>query len=154
MAKVVYVSGAISIGVATVCTVASLFFAAPLSSIFVHDAESIDRAEEFLRILCVGAPFSAVAYTVISFFQAVGKPWKSLILALLRKGILDIPLMYIFFLIAGRNVEFGPALVVMATPIADGVACIASIVLFVRYLKKNGQNRGQFAEAKPAEKAS
>ena len=154
MAKVVYVSGAISIGVATICTVASLFFAAPLSSIFVHDAESIDRAEEFLRILCVGAPFSAVAYTVISFFQAVGKPWKSLILALLRKGILDIPLMYIFFLIAGRNVEFGPALVVMATPIADGVACIASIVLFVHYLKKNGQNRGQFAEAKPAEKAS
>ncbi|MER2298842.1 MAG: DUF1330 domain-containing protein, partial [Pseudomonas sp.] len=31
----------------------------------------------FLRILCLGGPFSAFAYAVISFFQAVGESKKS-----------------------------------------------------------------------------
>ena len=146
MSKIVYVSGAISVGIAALCMTISLIFAKPLSEIFVHDDLSIARAEEFLRILCIGAPFSAVAYTVISFFQAVGKPWRSLILALLRKGILDIPLMYIFFAIAGKNVNVGPELIVWATPIADVVVCVVSIITFLIYLKHNGQNKGQYAE--------
>ena len=151
MARIVYVSGAISVGVAAICMVASLIFANGLSQIFVHDDSSIVSSMMFLRILCIGAPFSAVAYTVISFFQAVGKPWRSLILALLRKGILDIPLMYIFFAVAGKNVNLGPELIVMATPIADVIACVTAIVMFLIYLKHNGQNKGQFAKPLPTQ---
>ena len=144
MAKIVYVSGAISISIALISMVASLIFAVPLSTIFVHESNSISRSAEFLRILCIGAPFSAIAYTIISFFQAVGKPWRSLILALLRKGILDIPLMLIFFSIAqSNNNVMGPELIIWATPVTDFVCSIVAIIFFVTYLKKNGSNINQ-----------
>ena len=141
MAKIVYASGAISISIAVVSMIISLIWAAPLSTLFVHETNSISRSAEFLRILCIGAPFSAIAYTIISFFQAVGKPWRSLILALLRKGILDIPLMFIFFTIAkSNNNVIGPELIIWATPITDIVCSIVAIIFFVLYLKNNGHN--------------
>ncbi len=86
-------------------------------------------------IFSIGAPFSAFAYSVISFFQAIGKAWRSLILALLRKGILDIPLMYVLPFIANLGDGKEGANIVMATPIADIVCCLTAIVLFAVYLK-------------------
>lgn len=141
MAKIVCASGAISIGIAAISMIISLIWAEQLSSIFVHEENSIMRSAEFLRILCIGAPFSAVAYTIISFFQAVGKPWRSLILALLRKGILDIPLMFIFFALAKSNGNpTGPELIIWATPITDIVCSVVAIIIFLNYLKYNGKN--------------
>ena len=152
MASIVYVSGMISLAIATICMVASLIWARSFSQVFVHEEASIARASEFLRILCIGAPFSALAYTVISFFQAVGKAWRSLILALLRKGILDIPLMYIFYAVAvyGNN-PYGPELIVWATPIADIICSIVAMILFFYYLKNNGHNKMKENEAKLVE---
>ena len=142
MAKIVYVSGAISVVIASICMVVSLIWANPLSEIFVHEENSIARSSEFLRILCIGAPFSAIAYTIISFFQAVGKAGRSLILALLRKGVLDIPMMFIFFAIATTTQNnYGPELIIWATPIADIICCGTALVLFFRYLKKHGHNK-------------
>ena len=140
MSKIVYVSGAISIGIALLAMIISMIWAAPLSSFFIHENNSIAYATKFLRILCIGGPFSAVAYTVISFFQAVGKPWRSLILALLRKGALDIPLMFIFFSIAkAENISIGPELIVWATPITDIVCSIVAVILFFGYVRHNGK---------------
>lgn len=142
MARIVYGSGAISLGVAVICLVISIIFAAPLSEIFVHEGDSINWSIIFLRILCIGAPFSAIAYTVISFFQAVGKAGRSLVLALLRKGIVDIPLMLIFYGIAlsSKN-SYGPELIVWATPIADIICCVVALILFFIYLKHHGKNK-------------
>ncbi|MDY6430623.1 MAG: MATE family efflux transporter, partial [Bacilli bacterium] len=81
-----------------------------------------------------------IAYTVISFFQAVGKAWRSLILALLRKGILDIPLMFIL------QIYIPIYGIVWATPIADIACCVIALVLFFVYLKLHGQNKGEFAK--------
>ena len=140
MANIVYASGAISVSIALICMVVSLVWAQPLSEIFIHEESSIARSTEFLRILCIGAPFSAVAYTVISFFQAVGKAWRSLILAMLRKGILDIPLMLAFFSVAvGTGDAQGPELIVWATPVADITCCLAALILLFAYLKRNCQ---------------
>ncbi|MBQ2053048.1 MAG: hypothetical protein II494_05155 [Bacilli bacterium] len=142
MARVVYTSGAISVAVASLCMVASLIWAEPLSMLFVHERDSVSRSMEFLRILCVGAPFSAVAYTAISFFQAVGKAGRSFILALLRKGILDIPLMYLFYSVSVVSSNpYGPELIVFATPIADAVCCVVAIILFSFYLRPHKENR-------------
>ena len=95
--------------------------------------------------MCIGGPFSAVAYTVISFFQAVGKPWRSLVLALLRKGALDIPLMFIFFSIAKiENNSIGPDLIVWATPITDIICSLVAVILFYGYVKHNGKNAPSF----------
>lgn len=135
MRRIVYISAGISLGIALLCMAASLVFGTQLSEIFLHETESIKYSAKFLKILSLGAPSSAIAYSIISFFQAVGKAWRSLILALLRKGILDIPLMYII------NIFYPIYGIVMATPIADLLCAIIAVVLFCIYIHNHGHDR-------------
>ncbi len=146
MRKIVYTSGLISLGIALVAAAINMipFTGKALISLFLHgDVENLavrqNYAYWFLFILSIGAPFSAIAYTVISFFQAVGKAWRSLILALLRKGILDIPLMFILQAIA--TTDFKPYSIALATPVADAICCIVALLLFFIYIKYHGHNR-------------
>ena len=130
MKQTVYLSAGMSVAVSCVCMIACLLFSRELIGLFIQGGSaSHGYGETFLRILCVGAPFSACAYMVISFFQATGQSLKSLILALLRKGLLDIPLM--FFLNSALPV-YG---IVWATPIADILCCTASIALFLGFIR-------------------
>lgn len=148
MARIVYVSGAISLTIAAICMAFNYTLAPNLAQIFVHEELSIARSSEFLMILSIGAPFSAAAYTIISFFQAVGKPGRSLVLALMRKGILDIPMMFIFFSIAkATHTNFGPELIIWATPIADVICCVTAIILFSHYAKSSVYQRKQEEKA-------
>ena len=136
MKKVVFLSSSISIGIALTCMGASLLWNRQLIGLFIQsNSDSLVLGARFLKILCLGAPFSAFAYTVISFFQAVGRSFYSLILALLRKGILDIPLM---FILNGVYPTFG---IVWATPAADLLCCATSVVLFCGYLKHHGKDK-------------
>ena len=135
MKKVVYLSATISTLISVFCMVASLLFAKELIGIFLPvGSDSHGYGMIFLRIMCVGAPFSALAYTVISFFQATGHMMKSLVLALLRKGILDIPMMFVFNML--RPI-YG---VVVATPAADIICCLCAAVLFLLFMRKHGND--------------
>lgn len=130
--------------------IVSLVFAGGLIGLFTEvGSESYNYGIKFLRIMCIGAPFSAWAYTTISFFQATGHMMKSLILALLRKGIVDIPLMFILNLMLPM---YG---IVCATPSADIICCITAAILFAVFMKQHGHDR--FPESEPesdiAEKA-
>ncbi len=138
MKRVVYMSGGISLGISLICTAVSLIFTRNLVDIFIHSGTNASEfGTDFLRILCIGAPFSAIAYTVISFFQAAGKAFRSLILALLRKGILDIPLM---FVLSNAVPVYG---IVWATPIADLVCAIVAVILFLHYIKHHASDNYQ-----------
>ena len=95
MKQAILYSMLISVSLATLCMIANLLLAPQMIDIFLETPESIDYGARFLRILTIGAPFSACAYAFISFFQAVGSGLKSFVLAILRKGILDIPMMFI-----------------------------------------------------------
>ena len=142
MKNVVYVSGSISLGIAIIAMIVCLTLSSPLVSIFIHtEDDALRYGTLFLRILCVGAPFSAIAYTVISFFQAVGKAIKSLILALLRKGILDIPLMFLlnFLIPNGQGI-------VWATPISDIICSLVAITLFVVYARRHNECKSEVME--------
>ena len=135
MRHTVYLSAMISIIISSACMVVSFVFSGELIDLFIKEgAESHNYGSVFLKIMCVGAPFSAWAYTVISFFQATGHMAKSLILALMRKGILDIPLMFIF------NAFYPIYGIVCATPAADIICCIAAVVLFILFIKKHGHD--------------
>ena len=133
MKQSILYSGAISVAVALLCMAANFVFSEPLVSIFIADEniQSISEGARFLRILCLGCPFSACAYAIISFFQATGKGMKSFSLAIMRKGILDIPMM---FLLNGVIAIYG---IVIATPIADVLCSIAAIILFLTFLKQH-----------------
>ena len=120
---------ALTIGIS--CMLACLLAAKPLVGFFVRPGESLTLGMRFLRILCIGAPFSACAYTFISFFQAVGRWKNAFLLAVLRKGFLDIPLMFLFCLFSA---VYG---IVIATPTADLVCCLTAFTLYGLYQKKH-----------------
>ena len=121
----------IAVAAASLCMIINLALAAPLIALFIHSGSaSLGYGTAFLRILCVGGPFSAAAYTVISFFQAVGEGRKSFRLAVLRKGILDIPLMFVLHSLLP---VFG---IVAATPITD-IFCSGLAILSCRsYIRR------------------
>ena len=130
MRSAIRVSHNLAVATASVCMAASLLWARPLIGIFIRNGSaSLDFGTLFLRVLCVGGPFSASAYTYISFFQATGEGGKSFLLALLRKGIVDIPLMFLLRLLL-------PVVgIVMATPLADALCCIVANFLFAAYMR-------------------
>ena len=136
MRKAVTYANAMACLTALFATGIFLVFAPALVSVFIPGASvSAQYGAHFLRILTLGAPFSACAYTYISFFQAVGRGRTSFILAILRKGVVDIPLMLLFF-------HISTDLIVAATPIADMICCAASLVcyfLFLRSLSPSGR---------------
>lgn len=126
----------LSVGFSLFCTgvffLGSRFFV----SLFIRgETPSLSYGSSFLRILCLGAPFSAFGYTVISFFQATGRGGRSLLLALMRKGLLDIPLMGLLRL---AEPLFGP---VSATPLTDVVCSLVAAVLFLAFLRRHGTDK-------------
>ena len=129
MRQAVLTSTGISVALAAACMVLSLTLSRALIGLFIqHSSDSLDYGAAFLKVLCVGGPFSACAYAFISFFQAVGQSRKSFVLAVLRKGVLDIPIMLILNAVVPI---FG---IVWATPIADIACCVTSIILFRRFV--------------------
>ncbi|MCQ2795215.1 MAG: hypothetical protein MJ214_03315 [Bacilli bacterium] len=137
MKKIVNSSMLITLGFAIICLILNTTLAEPLSMIFLNEKDAIYYSKEYLIVFAIGAPFSAIAYSIISFFQAVGHGKRSLLLALLRKGIIDIPLMFILVSSITYIVGIGA---VWATPIADIVCCLVSLILFWTYLKNHARN--------------
>lgn len=133
MRKAVRIAHFAAVGTACACMAVSLAFARQLTGIFIHHASlSLFYGEAFLRILCVGGPFSASAYTRISFFQATGEGKKSFFLALLRKGLVDIPLM---LLLSRIWPAYG---IVLATPLADALCCAAANGMYRKFVSGKG----------------
>ena len=136
MRSAVRISAGGSIVLALLCTAVSFVFAMPLVRLFNQNGgESIVFGAEFLRILCLGGSFSAWAYACISIFQGVGRSKSSLALALMRKGALDIPLMFLLRLVSP---VYG---IVAATPAADMVVCLAAALLYVRFVRRHGADK-------------
>lgn len=134
MRHTVLLAAAFAVSAACLCMGANLIFSEQLIGIFIRPgSESAAYGAAFLRILCIGSPFSACAYTIISFFQATGEGKKSFVLATLRKGIIDIPAMFCvspFFPVYG---------IVWATPAADILCCAASLVLIALFLARHSE---------------
>ncbi len=131
MKKAAFTAAMVSVALALVCMAVCLGFSAQLIGLFIqHGSESVSAGASFLRILCIGGPFSAFAYMVVSFFQATGHGGKSLLLALMRKGMVDIPLM---FALGALFPMYG---LVWATPASDVICCIAAAAMFALFLRQ------------------
>ena len=136
MKSVIFFSAGVSFLIALSCLGVNALFSEELIGLFIRtEADSLRYGAAFLRILSIGAPFSAWAYAVISFFQATGRGGSSLILALMRKGLIDIPLM---LLLNKRIPTFG---IVAATPITDILCCVTAAVLFAIFIREHGTDK-------------
>ena len=120
----------LSVCLATLCMAGNFLFARPLVNIFTASGPSQIAGIRFLRILCLGCPFSAFGYVIISYMQAVNQNRRSFLLAMLRKGLLDIPMMLLLYWWSGVEST------VWATPAADLFCCGAAAFLFAASLRR------------------
>lgn len=85
----------ISFGFSILCLVFYEAFAPALAGLFIKDAATIAYSSKFLRIMVVAMPMMSLCYPMIVQFQAMGKVKESLVCSILRKGVLDIPLLFL-----------------------------------------------------------
>lgn len=104
--------------------------AVPISRCFISDPETVQFGQGFLKIICLACPTTAINFMVITIFQAIGKKVQPMFLSLLRKGSLDIVFMLLFHHFIGITG------IAWATPTADGIAFLISMLLFIPYPKK------------------
>lgn len=106
------------------------FGAASITRCFINDAATVEYGRTFLQIVCLACPTTALNFLAITIFQSTGKKVQPLVLSLLRKGGLDIPLMFLFHRLIGVSG------IAWATPLADTLALLVSLLLTIPYLRK------------------
>ncbi len=114
----------VAVGFALLCVAAFEVFAPQLTGIFIDDAVTVGYASRFLRRMVLAMPLMSLSYPMIIQFQAMGKARESLICSILRKGVLDIPLLFLMDAILPL---YG---CMWVQPIVDTVALSAALVLY------------------------
>lgn len=117
-----------------------LVFTKGFVSFFIQEEESVKYGVEFLKIIAVAVPLCSICFSTNTVFQATGKKLYSFILSILRKGLLDIPFMYIL------KSQIGELGVLWATPVAETISVIVAILLLLTFIKslskyKNYKNK-------------
>lgn len=85
----------VSVSMAVVCLALYQVFAPQLVGIFMKETVTVTYAATFLRRMVLAMPLMALCYAFILQFQAMGMARESLICSVLRKGALDIPLLFV-----------------------------------------------------------
>ena len=85
----------LSLAFALLCLVTFELFAPQLASLFIDDPATIHYSAGFLRRMVIAMPMMSLCYPMIIQFQAMGKARESLFCSILRKGVLDIPLLFL-----------------------------------------------------------
>ena len=111
------------------CNIIFYVFAPQLISFFISEPVSVNYGSSFMRVISFAASLASVSYLVNAIFQAAGRRTESLLLSSLRKGILDIPGMFLF-----RHF-FGAMGVVIATPVAEVLGVIIAALMYRNFRK-------------------
>lgn len=105
-------------------------FTESLISFFMTEPVTVGKGIAFARIWMICAPGLCITNLICSIFQAMGKWLESLMLTVIRQGILQISLMLILNRLIG---EIG---LVCAQPLADNITMIIGIILYINFMKK------------------
>ena len=120
----------ISFGFSLACLAAYEAFAPQLASLFIRDATTIRYAAAFLRRMVTAMPLMSLCYPMIIQFQAMGRARESLVCSVLRKGVLDIPLLFLMDAIAPL---YG---LMWVQPIVDAVSLCVCAALYLRLRRR------------------
>ncbi len=116
-------------------TIYLFFFATSITTFFIDDLPTVRFGQFFLKAMCITCPCVSITMIIITIFQAAGYKFMPMFLAILRKGGLDIPLMFLF------NHYYGLKGVVWAMPISDALAMVISFMLLQPFLHKHSQRQ-------------
>jgi putative MATE family efflux protein len=128
-------------GVALLAFGAIQLAARGITGLFSGDDRALLELSAFgLRIVYLLLPAIGFQIVAASYFTAVGKPLKAMLLTLSRQLLFLVPLAFLLPRFLGLDGLF------VAVPVADGLAAIVTLVFFVREMR--GLGRG--ADSLPA----
>ena len=113
-------------GFSLLCVAAYELFAPFFVSLFIGDPLTQRYGAAFLRLMVIAMPMMSVCNPLIISFQAVGRVRESLVCSLLRKGVLDIPFLFIMDRVWPL---YGCMLV---QPMVDAISMAAALVCYRR----------------------
>ncbi len=116
-------------------TAGYFFGAGPLVTLFMKKPAVVAYSTRFLRGMCLGIPFLALDFLAVGVFQACGMGGKSLVFAILRKIVLEIPALFVL------NRLFPLYGLAYAQPVAEVVLAVAAAVILARLLRQPGTER-------------
>jgi putative MATE family efflux protein len=120
----------ISVGMLVAVAVIYFCFSRSFIAMFIKNESIIDYGTVFLRYMCFSLPLLCTDFLAVGVFQACGMGKMSFIFAILRKIVLEIPLL---FILNRLNPLYGLA---MAQTLAELVLAIAATLSLMRIFKK------------------
>ncbi len=130
MKKTILIAGKITFAFLTTVTVLYFINAKGLIWLFMKHEQIISYGTRFLRGLCLATPFLAIDFLAVGVFQACGMGKKSLMFAISRKIVLEIPALVIF------NQIYPLYGLAYAQPAAEVVLAIAAVIVLAKIFKK------------------
>lgn len=97
-----------------------------LISLFIDASATIAYDTAFLWIMVLVIPMMAVCYPMLTQFQAMGRVKESLICSVLRKGVLDIPLLFLL-----------DVLIPMLQPIVDCISVVVALWFYRKIMRES-----------------
>ena len=110
-------------------TVCYFIFSKQISAIFIDTQSVIDYSGSFLRGMCLSLPFLCMDFIAVGVFQACGMGRKSLVFAILRKIVFEIPFIFIlnhFYPLYG---------LAYSQTAAEFILCIIAVTVLVRMFR-------------------
>ncbi len=105
-------------------------FAPGLVAAFMKNPAIVAYGARFLRGMCLAMPFLAMDFMAVGTFQATGLGLYSLVFALLRKVVLEIPALVVL------NALFPLYGLAYAQTVAEVVLCAAAIITLIRLFRR------------------
>ena len=120
----------VSIGFCTFCLIVFELFAPALTGLFIDDGETIRLASGFIRRMVIAMPMMAFCNPVVVLFQSIGDSKRATLISVLRKGVLDIPLLFLW---DGLIPLYG---CMWVQPTVDAIAMITAGILYRGLLRR------------------
>ena len=135
MKKTLLFTVKIAVSFLTVVAVGYYVGAGSITALFMRNEAIISYGERFLRAFCLELPFMCMDFIAVGVFQSCGMGEKSLVFALLRKIVLEIPALYLL------NRLFPLYGLPFAQPVTECILCVAAVLVLFRMFQKMEQKR-------------
>ncbi len=128
----------ISMGVIVMLAALLYFGSGTVTAVFLNEPEVVGYGKRFLRGMSLALPFLCFDFVAVAVFQACGMGGKSLVFAILRKLVLEIPAL---FVLDKLYPLYGLAYAQLASEVV--LAAAAAIVLANMFRRLQNEQKGE-----------
>ncbi|MGN0483072.1 MAG: MATE family efflux transporter [Lachnospiraceae bacterium] len=120
-------------------TILCYLFTNQIVGVFLTDVNAFDYAVKFARILLSTGPVFGIFYVLTNALQAMGAAMPSLIINIIRQGLIYIPVLFLL------NAILGVTGLVWAQPVVDVISLVVGIGMYLRVSKKMIKTANSFS---------